>query len=200
MTKHTHKGTCQACGRVQAVNNKSGMVAKHGYTVDWGYFSGICQGSDEAPLEQSTDVTLRIIKQLQAASVQLAAMERSDITTVEVKRKGETFICSSQADLDALYNGQHRSPSYNRMVELDLQQMHSRAEQMLEHVDALKGLIETRHGKDLIANADSVERIRETFSRIQDAYRRAEELKVEGWKPRVSGDYFKSVLTATRAA
>ena len=200
MTKHTHKGTCQACGRVQAVNNKSGMIAKHGYTVDWGYFSGICQGSDAAPLEQSTDVTLRIIKQLQAASVQLGAMVRSDIITVEVKRNGETFICSNQEQLDALYGGLHRSPSYNRMVELDLREMHNRAEQMLEHVDALKGLIKTRYGKDLIANADSVERIRETFSRIQDAYHRAEELKVEGWKPRVSGDYFKSVLTATRAA
>lgn len=200
MTKHTHKGTCQACGRVQAVNNKSGMIAKHGYTVDWGYFSGICQGSDAAPLEQSTDVTFRIMKQLKAASTQLGAMKRSDIITVEVKRQGETFICSNQAQLDALYGGSHRSPSYNRMVELDLREMHKRAEQMLDHVDALKGLIETRHGKDLMPNAESVERIRETFNRIQDAYHRAEELKVEGWKPRVSGDYFKSVLTATRAA
>tara|TARA_R110000851_G_C12839492_1_gene541590 strand:- start:54 stop:665 length:612 start_codon:yes stop_codon:yes gene_type:complete len=200
MAKHTHKGTCQACGRVQAVNNKSGMIAKHGYTVDWGYFSGICQGSDEAPLEQSTEVTLRVIRQLQAASVQLSAMKRSDITTVEVKKRGETFICSNQAQLDELYSPAHRAPSYKRLVELDLREMHNRAVQMLDHVDALIGLIETRHGKELMPNLESVERIRETFSRIQDAYHRAEELKLEGWKPRVSGDYFKSVLTATRAA
>lgn len=36
----THNGTCQACGRQHAVNVKSGKLAKHGYTVDWGFFNG----------------------------------------------------------------------------------------------------------------------------------------------------------------
>lgn len=41
---HTHRGTCQACGRLQAVDNSSRNVAKHGYTVDFGYFHGNCPG------------------------------------------------------------------------------------------------------------------------------------------------------------
>jgi len=50
MKKATHTGTCQVCGREQAL--PGGMLAKHGYTVDDGYFRGTCPGSTYAPLEQ----------------------------------------------------------------------------------------------------------------------------------------------------
>lgn len=56
MTKHTHKGTCQICGSTQAVNNDSGMLAKHGYTTRWGFFSGTCSGSGHLPLQVSCDL------------------------------------------------------------------------------------------------------------------------------------------------
>tara|TARA_R100000734_G_C3307450_1_gene98043 strand:+ start:751 stop:1320 length:570 start_codon:yes stop_codon:yes gene_type:complete len=54
--KHTHKGHCQCCGRVQAVRNNNGLMAKHGYTVDYGFFEGVCQGSDNLPLEVEKDL------------------------------------------------------------------------------------------------------------------------------------------------
>ena len=47
--KHTHKGTCQSCGRVQAVK-VDGKIAEHGFTVDWGRV-GSCDGSDKQPLK-----------------------------------------------------------------------------------------------------------------------------------------------------
>ena len=50
-TTHTHRGHCQACGRVQAVDTANNLLAKHGYTVDFGYFDGVCTGSDRQPLE-----------------------------------------------------------------------------------------------------------------------------------------------------
>ena len=50
-TTHTHRGHCQACGRVQAVDTANNLLAKHGYTVDFGYFDGVCTGSDRKPLE-----------------------------------------------------------------------------------------------------------------------------------------------------
>ena len=56
-TIHTHKGTCQSCGRVQAVDNKTKRLAKHGYTVSYGSFQFVCRGSKgEQPAE--FDVTL----------------------------------------------------------------------------------------------------------------------------------------------
>ncbi len=54
--KHTHKGHCQCCGRVQAVRNNNGLMSKHGYTVDYGFFEGVCQGSDNLPLEVEKDL------------------------------------------------------------------------------------------------------------------------------------------------
>lgn len=52
-TPHTHRGHCQACGRLQAVDNASHALAAHGYTVEGGYFNGACQGSGFLPLEVS---------------------------------------------------------------------------------------------------------------------------------------------------
>lgn len=51
--KATHSGTCQACGRGQKLPN--GVLAIHGYTTRWGFFSGICPGSGHKPFELSTD-------------------------------------------------------------------------------------------------------------------------------------------------
>lgn len=33
----------------------NGVLSKHGYTVQWGFFQGICPGSGRLPFEQSTD-------------------------------------------------------------------------------------------------------------------------------------------------
>lgn len=52
--KATHDGHCQLCGRLQRL--PKGMLAKHGYTKEWGFFSGTCPGSDHLPFEQSRDL------------------------------------------------------------------------------------------------------------------------------------------------
>tara|TARA_R110002072_G_C7796032_1_gene521283 strand:+ start:33 stop:875 length:843 start_codon:yes stop_codon:yes gene_type:complete len=50
-TTHTHKGHCQACGRLHAVDNETNKLAQHGYTVDWGFFNGVCNGADHLPIQ-----------------------------------------------------------------------------------------------------------------------------------------------------
>lgn len=52
--KATHYGTCQICGRKQKAPHS--LMAKHGYTVDGGYFNGTCFGSDEKPFELDRSV------------------------------------------------------------------------------------------------------------------------------------------------
>lgn len=59
-TTHTHRGTCQACGATQAVDNKSRLIAKHGYKVHY-IFVGTCPGSDHEPAEFNVDYTREII-------------------------------------------------------------------------------------------------------------------------------------------
>jgi hypothetical protein len=48
--KATHQGTCQSCGRLQKLPR--GRLSKHGYTVDWGFFNGVCGGAGYKPLEE----------------------------------------------------------------------------------------------------------------------------------------------------
>lgn len=47
---HTHRGHCQLCTMVQALDVSTGIIAKHGYTVAHGYFRGTCPGSDRLNL------------------------------------------------------------------------------------------------------------------------------------------------------
>ena len=65
MTKATHEGTCQICGSTQKL--PSGVLSKHGYTVNWGFFSGVCNGEGHAPFEKSTDAIEGMIKSVKAS-------------------------------------------------------------------------------------------------------------------------------------
>lgn len=60
MAKATHTGTCQCCGSTQKL--PSGVLSNHGYTVDWGYFSGTCQGARALPFELSIDLIKGFIR------------------------------------------------------------------------------------------------------------------------------------------
>jgi hypothetical protein len=174
MAKHTHRGTCQACGAIQAVDNKTGAIAKHGYTVDWGMFEGECQGSHKLPLEKSSELTVQIIKGIEA---RLSSMELTDLDSLDWC--GEEYRVASKNNL------QYQAMTY--------------------HVAALRRLIETRQDQALYPapKEEAVERIQERFDRIQDAYKRAEELKNDGWRTRVTNnrrDRDRPRLTATRKA
>lgn len=68
----THRGTCQVCGRIQAVNEKPGLLANHGYTVDWGFFSGICRGSKHLPFEKDCSLVVKSITWAEARIAQIA--------------------------------------------------------------------------------------------------------------------------------
>lgn len=59
-TKATHYGTCQLCGSLQKLPD--GVLALHGYQVDWNQFHGICHGAGQLPFEQSKDFAEAQIK------------------------------------------------------------------------------------------------------------------------------------------
>lgn len=51
--KATNYGTCQICESTQKTDARTNRVAKHGYTLAWGWQSGACLGSGHLPLEVS---------------------------------------------------------------------------------------------------------------------------------------------------
>ena len=58
------RGTCQCCGRQQAVKN--GHMSKHGYTVKGGWFTGVCSGERFAPMQVSRTQTDKLIADITA--------------------------------------------------------------------------------------------------------------------------------------
>ena len=71
MAKATHTGTCQCCGAHQKLPN--GVLSKHGYTVENGWFNGVCYGAGELPFEQSKDLIEGLIERAAARAVSLRA-------------------------------------------------------------------------------------------------------------------------------
>ncbi|MGR8918002.1 MAG: hypothetical protein ACU85V_00165 [Gammaproteobacteria bacterium] len=215
MSKHTHRGTCQACGRVQAVSTSTGLLAKHGYSVEWGYFSGECRGSDELPLEVSTDVAREVIAGVAAhcEKLEARAADPASIASIAIDFKVDfrdadrkRVTVSSDAELDALrdeYRG--RVPVYTNFAGLQ----HDTADRMGREaahgrafVADLEALIEKRHGADLIPVQAAEEVRRESADSYTAAQARKAELQADGWRVTVRRcrDTGRHNITAKRAA
>lgn len=61
MNKTQTRGNCPCCGREQAVL-ASGLMSKHGYTVENGWFYGVCGGDRFAPMQVQREVTDNLVK------------------------------------------------------------------------------------------------------------------------------------------
>jgi hypothetical protein len=72
----THRGTCQACGRIQKL--PGGIMSLHGYTKQWGFFHGTCRGSHHKPFELSKDLIDTCIQGAQNAITSLQ-VQRGDL-------------------------------------------------------------------------------------------------------------------------
>lgn len=67
----THSGHCQCCGRLQKLPGD--VLSKHGYTVEHGFFSGVCRGAGYKPFEVSCDQVVRYIAEAEAHVAHLEA-------------------------------------------------------------------------------------------------------------------------------
>lgn len=70
-TTHTHKGHCQVCGNLHAVDNSHNGLAKHGYDVSWGFFNGVCGGAENLPIQLDRTLADRTISSLDKEIVRL---------------------------------------------------------------------------------------------------------------------------------
>ena len=63
------RGNCQLCGHQQATTGFA--MSKHGYTVEHGWFAGVCHGEQHAPLQKDRSVADRVIAQVRAEAAEL---------------------------------------------------------------------------------------------------------------------------------
>lgn len=201
MTKATHNGTCQACGRQHAVNTKTGKVAKHGYTKQHGWFSGTCAGSDRAPLEVSKDYAIKTVHQVatQAAEIEKRCADASTIEEVEThvrnqklsQRRGYSVFDYVMMNREAWVS--HFLSARNHVTEESAIEYHwpemqkgearlgrRKAAMMREFIKDLRNLIDARYGQPLIEREVEKPLTRERFSKYREAAARVEELKAQG--------------------
>jgi len=65
------RGNCQCCGREHAVVD--GRMAKHGYTVESGWFKGVCAGKHFAPIQVSREQTDTLIASVRKQVLEMIA-------------------------------------------------------------------------------------------------------------------------------
>jgi len=159
---HTHRGHCQACGRLQAVTNEHHgfppRLAKHGYKVaGFGYFFGTCRGSGHQPIERDHSLLEQIAVSLTeyadshdrlAADFEAGRRTPDTVPTgrfVYVDRKATPERCPwAEADQYA------QVQEVKRMV----WQYQSQAKQARQHRQMLLELKDQLSGKPLTANPD----------------------------------------------
>ena len=220
MTKATHNGTCQACGRSQAFRN---TMAKHGYTTESGYFNGTCSGSDRLPLELETSHNEDVVVAVRDWADKQDAFANGNIETVPVSVRDteassrfahktihvtrEAYIAHNVADWHAdspetdwnEFNGE----KWDKKADSVRFQLRRAATFARKDADNLEALRTKTFGNDLtpreIENAPQPQR--ESFSAdatggaMRKAYGRQRELKAEGIRSRVTGDARYSTIT-----
>jgi hypothetical protein len=160
--KHTHRGTCQVCGRAQAVANGVNVLAKHGYTVTWGYFNGVCRGAHNQPLELDKTMTEATIKHLReeyapaadqrAADLRSGAIEPDFYNTSydRIKCKNVRTSCT-RAELQFHATYETQDDVAKRQITAAVMNAENDARHARSHAEMLVKMIEARHGKALIA-------------------------------------------------
>ena len=139
------RGNCQCCGHQQAV--VSGTMSKHGYTVEHGWFSGVCSGRNYAPLQVSRERTDNIVAQVRAEVPELIAqadkVKAGEITpaTIKIRKGGEKM---EVAYADAM---PHQQSQARDSMEWSLR---NRARAGADFADMMEKLANEIHGTALI--------------------------------------------------
>jgi hypothetical protein len=185
----THTGTCQACGRRQAVHVHTGMIAKHGYTTEYNFFNGVCGGSDHPPLELDTAVNIGTVAALRKFADTKVAESEGVITKVPVEvytglrdaygRRARATQLMDRAEYDAT---QPRYTSFDDAVALVRVRLRRMAESFRADAQMLDDLRDKVHGQPLQARPEEAPIKREYFRTNREAYTRAAELKAAGHK------------------
>ena len=148
------KGHCQACLRVQAVNDKTGRMSLHGYQVaGFGYFSGTCNGSKELPLEKDTTILDQEVVNLRKEAKKLMNATPAAVYQVPVTVNRKTVLMNRE---DYARHHEERGiygeadEAFDFMAKKTLKAMKAEGEYMLKFATNLVENRDKIHGRDLI--------------------------------------------------
>jgi hypothetical protein len=172
----THFGHCQICGRQQKVTGK--RLAKHGYTIRYGWQMGECFGSNSQPYELSNDRLLDAIKAAKAYILQTeATIERLQASPMH----GDGMVMAIGADR------RHAAPCdyYLRQVKLIVEEGKIVARDTYGRIvhlrSALRGAKTVEEAARELANVH-ITRLGQSISQARESipYMQA---RLDSWKP-----------------
>jgi hypothetical protein len=144
-TKTQTRGNCPCCGRDQAVL-ASGRMSKHGYTVDNGWFNGVCSGERFEPMQVQREVTdqlvvqvRREVKELEAAADDCATGRRVPKTVTRGWGKNEQQVPFADAHPWEQSQAVHKAEWANR----------NRARAGQQFADFMEKVVNEVHGQPL---------------------------------------------------
>jgi hypothetical protein len=109
--KATHIGTCQICGSAQKL--PSGRLAKHGYTVEYGWgFNGVCDGSGHLPFEVSKDYAEATLASSKSRLENLVAPTEPESYLVEWRNENSPFLTLEQRTLKREWRQYNQTKRY----------------------------------------------------------------------------------------
>ena len=184
MTKATHTGTCQACGRTQ-VQRATGHIAKHGYTTTWGFFNGTCSGSEHGALENGTGHNIATVRAIcdWANEQELRAVGEIQAVPVEVRTRNSYGNTEKTTEWMDCTTYESRMPSYSKFdaavehYKASLTRAAKSARKDAADLDALRGKV---FGQPLKPIAVEMPIYRETADSWKSAYARIQELAAAG--------------------
>lgn len=152
-SKHTHKGHCQLCGRVQALDNNTRAVAKHGYTVEYSYFVGVCPGSGHLPLERErfeTDkLTAQLVKEAAELDKRVMDLHLGKVLPEVIETNRVKFIGKKAVPVTIPFAEGDEWQKREEIRRCEYRASH-RAAQLRRYCNHLYDLIAKVHGKDYI--------------------------------------------------
>jgi hypothetical protein len=197
----THNGTCQACGRVQAIR-ANGLLAKHGYTTEYGFFNGTCSGSDHPPLELQTGHNEQVVIRLREWADKQEAVAAGEILEVPVTRRkyinGKTIKTIEALDQAAYEADRSLYGRWEHAVESYRYQLRGSASQARISADELVRLRSEVHGQPVKPRATELPIVREHVSTYREAYARVQALKAEGIDARQRRDNYRGFTITYR--
>lgn len=204
-TASTHTGICQACGRRQAVHVKTGLIAKHGYTTEYGFFNGTCGGSDHLPLELDTEINVATVAGMLKFAADREADAAAEITTVPVEvyteerdARGRRKKIVVRVDAAEWATRRDCYGRFEEAVERIRYRLRRTAEIVRADAATLEDLRDKVHGQPLQPRKVEADIKREQFKTIREAYARQAELKEQGIEARIRrGTYVGQPATLT---
>jgi hypothetical protein len=157
-SKGQNRGHCQACGRIHVVL-PSGNLAKHGYAVaGFGYFKGVCQGTNHKPLEREryhADAIIRVlalaIPRFAQIAVELRNGQREPLKAQKVEHGVRRYVRVGRAYEPVMLEWAFASDQERRMqIEHDAGLAESDARHASSHAASMIRLADRVYGQDLI--------------------------------------------------